>query len=579
MNYSQNYTKLLVAFLAIAVAGIIGILIWSMNKGFDYSDEGYYLLSYAPNFNYQLFTSHFNFLLRGLFPFMQFDIFNVRMLRFVLTLISSLAVASAVYAYIFGAKKWFVQAKFYAIAFVVIATGFYSYTFGPQSISYNSLLQIVFQLFIAFILFFAAAHQQKRTYWAYTAIFAAGFIISFSFPVKPTAFGLAGLATLFLLFFFDVKHLLKKRIAYIAMLGAGTLAGFAFMAVFVANPIETFENLYQSGQVLMNSKNYTSSDLWEAFKFNLEHWLNILWIPLVAAIAIHFSDRKIKSTYAHYIVKILTIGTVLFLAGKYIDKYYVPFNEPESGKSTEQIYLLFAFIFFYTISFRLKNKLPKPALQHVLIGVFLLVIPLFGVFGTNNLYFKIIAFFIPIWFAALLIILYKSEISNKISYLLFAFITVLCLHTVYFKTVAHPYRIEPLIQQNTELKNFNSAKGIYLNSDYVSFLTDLKVLLEKNGYKKGDSIIGLYVLPGIVYLLEAHPLGGTIWDSENDAIFFENLKNLQPISNLPIIIIADEVPDKFITKLNSHGIAYPAEYKLIANIEYDRNYLVYFPKK
>ena len=74
---------------------LLSVVIWGLNKGFDITDEGYYLLGYQDGQEIGYSPSGFQYVIRGFFGWMALDIINVRILRLIISLISVLLLTIA----------------------------------------------------------------------------------------------------------------------------------------------------------------------------------------------------------------------------------------------------------------------------------------------------------------------------------------------------------------------------------------------------------------------------------------------------------------------------------------------------
>jgi len=66
------------------------ILVWGINKGFDFTDEGYYILGYQQGQEIGFCVSFFHLIIRKVFAWLSLDVIDTRSIRLVLTILSSL---------------------------------------------------------------------------------------------------------------------------------------------------------------------------------------------------------------------------------------------------------------------------------------------------------------------------------------------------------------------------------------------------------------------------------------------------------------------------------------------------------
>ena len=90
-NMSENNKFTFLTWVLFILTTIIGgIIIWGMNKGFDITDEGYYLLSYQKEFVSDIDVRFHQNIVKLIFFWIDLNTINVRIIRFCLTIFSSL---------------------------------------------------------------------------------------------------------------------------------------------------------------------------------------------------------------------------------------------------------------------------------------------------------------------------------------------------------------------------------------------------------------------------------------------------------------------------------------------------------
>lgn len=81
---------LLWVILPLHILLFIGLVLWGLRLGIDFTDEGYYLSSLNSAQAYFNNITHFQDIIRFFFfPFMEFNIFNLRLINVLLLLIAT----------------------------------------------------------------------------------------------------------------------------------------------------------------------------------------------------------------------------------------------------------------------------------------------------------------------------------------------------------------------------------------------------------------------------------------------------------------------------------------------------------
>jgi len=565
----------LITIFSITLTTSITTILWAAYRGFDFSDEGFYLQGYTSSYTYPYFSSYYNYLVKGLFFWMHLDVVNIRLLRFFSTSISAIFLSIGIYQFSFSSQKKIFSIEFYLSTCTILSINYMGYTFGPQSLSYNSIEQFLMQFYAAFILLFLSNIKKTNTKLATLNIFISGIILAFISTVKISSMALTLLSTISLIGIYTFDGGIHAKLRYLTQYGLGAISGLLILNFLVKNPIEMLHYLIASSKVQMTISGYTKIELIKGLIISLINLFIILWYPFSFVFLHHLS----KSNTRNKKQKILTITTISTIIGIIICTKYHPYLDIINTKFSILIYLFTSSIIFYVI-FKIKvNGLILLKSNHIHVTLFLFTLPIFGIIGTNGNYLILANFYSSLFISALLIfILHEYNFKHFKTLVLLGFIS-LSTPAIYFKIVKDPYRTDDLTTQTVELKNFDRAKGIKLDRECVTFLEKLHNILIDNGYKKGDEIIGAFMIPGLIYLLEGKSLGGILWSEESSAFFFLNLNTKKPLVQLPILIISEKISSHFSSKLKYHGIDIQNNYKKVDSAFYKKNYTVYFPKK
>ncbi|MBN4066178.1 hypothetical protein JYT51_02490, partial [Candidatus Amoebophilus asiaticus] len=148
----------------------LGIIVWGTNKGFDLTDEGYYMLGYTNPYENWPKLTFFHMVGSILFGWLDPGILGYRIIRLILTIFSSVVFAS-------GFIKWIKATGIYTAPFIINSRSIYafvllgsliSYSIYPQTLSYNTLTLILLQLSVG--LFFYAISSSDRSLSVYDKI-------------------------------------------------------------------------------------------------------------------------------------------------------------------------------------------------------------------------------------------------------------------------------------------------------------------------------------------------------------------------------------------------------------------------
>jgi len=145
----------------------------------------------------------------------------------------------------------------------------------------------------------------------------------------------------------------------------------------------------------------------------------------------------------------------------------------------------------------------------------------------------------------------------------------------------HPYNQKSLFKQNYQLNFNNIEPDLMLDLERKNYVEEIQNIFRRNGFKNGDPILGVYEIPGLIYLLGGISPGGILWNEEFLDMFFYNLNQSKFSAKDCFLIIEKADYSKFEDKLKYMGISLKNDYNLIGDI---RNYLktktlLYAPKR
>ncbi len=183
MNLKTKF--ILFTFVAIELLTIS----YSLNRGFDITDEGYYMLTYQDNYlgSSELIKSHE--ILRILTFGNQPDIIEARLLRLGLTLFAGIIFGLCFFV-LMKRLNSDITRKYDILSFILISlTGILgSYSLFPRAISYNSLTLIFSVIITALLFLFMVLTLDKRS-WVIKGgvILLTGILLGTLFFIKFTS--------------------------------------------------------------------------------------------------------------------------------------------------------------------------------------------------------------------------------------------------------------------------------------------------------------------------------------------------------------------------------------------------------
>ncbi|MEB2777542.1 hypothetical protein SYJ56_19660 [Algoriphagus sp. D3-2-R+10] len=450
------------------------LILLGINRGFDISDEGLYMLLANPAqeniagiFNYDLFFKLF-YNVTGI----EFGIVGIRGLRLFFYF---LAAISLTYFW----RNLTGEGKLSINHFFIFLLGvFAGYGMQPPSLSYNSLSVVLACFWITLI------SQANRSFFRDLLL---GLVLALLFYVKITS--CLGLGLVTAIFIYYKKQLDWKSIS-------GILLPLIFLETIFLLFLDDngLVRLLEAIDMMGNREDYRFSLL---LKYSLVgvFWLVIVSLPFFAA----GYSRKL-----HYYLSngLLCIGTLALVVVSYFTTITDEWNHI--------LLLLAAGVLAFQFGFvQGKNILEK---QWVLI-VLLLIIPFLLHFGSNLYWLRLGIHYLVFWLMA--IVFLSNSLQPLRRKLLHGCIAILTLTVVLNGIWINPFEQESL-WHSTETWEYKPGKTILLSKDQVHFLSEAKQFVTDKA-----SLLVFYKIPGLAFLLNKNiPKSPGYWRKDHLESFF-----------------------------------------------------------
>lgn len=591
-----------VIILATLLFLIVGTLIISLNKGFDFTDEGGFLLSYKNVDIYRGGIYNYHIIIYKLTHWLNPGIITYRWLSILITLFSSIILTGGLFRWVNANFKENSLFKNYFFLFSFISIGNFLFFFpGLQTIHNNTLTNFFLQVSTGLILYLFSIKPSNLTQSnkSVLILLIIGVLCAFSFFVKfPT--GILQVTTYLIIFFIYLKkHGLKEKFMVIFPLCTGTAIGILLYFIFFQGLNEWHLNFRKEYNMLSDHssnillKRYIFEVL-SLIKFSISNFLWLLIFPIFILLKKHlllkYNSKKFQIFWTLFLY--LSIALVIYQI------YYFGFYRSTFADSTWinayfylilivfQIVLLLAFEhskkWFTKKNFNLK-------INENLVVFLLIITPFIGAVGTANPIFLNSLAHSATWFGVIVILsIHLSKfIKSKIVISIFILIpSVITTTQIIDGNLNVPYyslfnkNKSNFFQQNAQINNMPLIEGIYVDVKTKKFLTELNFVLKENNYRKGYPLLGFHI-PGVIYLLEGISPGVPYYfNKDRDSKAFDSFKIE---NNAPIILVTKEQPinDQLLRIMETKGIIFPEDYILKGEVYFpNTNSLlkVYFPE-
>lgn len=491
---------------SISILLITIILFWSSNKGFDLSDEGYYITGYNSLIEKKISIHGFQFFTQNTFSKFGGGLIYFRILRLFLTIISCFILSKAIIKWLSNSTSInFSKKNNIAFSLLSILAGFTSYFAGPQTLSYNHLTLIIGNLLLSIIFIsFSDSQTLKKTI---LLNFYAGILIGFEFFIKsPISVIFLALYLISLLYIFKTKLFSLFKIIIVVLVAIATSIVFVCYPI---SPIDFINDYMYELTVVSKAAAHGVNDLLNIYFDGLHVFFNShlkqhLYTYIILIASLFFVIQK-KYTKIQELAFIIFIG-VLFslLYSYYTDGYFISGHKNIDKTSVLLIIILsFSILIFATI-YTLTNK---KIVQIIFSKSFfllssLLVFPILCSLGTNNyLHIQIIFHINTLILLAFIGFEYLKSYSQKINIIFkifFSIITIKIVMGVYYAIVIEPYRINGNLFSQTEPEFISTTnETIYIDKELKYNLTVISKIIN---IEKPNFIYSSSELFGLAYL-------------------------------------------------------------------------------
>ena len=534
------------AIVGLAIAFIVHT-IWLMDRGFDFTDESFYLAWARQPTAYDIAYGLFGYGLHPLFEIVNGSIAGFRRIAaFILLIFGIIAALIAI-----GSAKtdrWG-PAGLHLIA-VSAALPFAHYVLWLITPSYNWFALASGLIIIGAMLDLYDAHHALRS-----AIIAAlaSVLLIFTRPQNVIAYlGIYLLAVIIVVPTFRGK--------FLQMLRTAGLAAFLVGSVAVVAPLHTIANQLQAYIEIFGTNNPTDANLAsKLLEFSRQEgvWIALASLPFVGSlITLHYKPAwgKLRDLLVVSGVLIVSMVTLLQFRTGNVDGI-----GPIAG--------VFAYACLALASVR-RDADPRLL---VLLGLATLV-PLAATFGTSNRFVSQLPFFAGLWGFIGLVAVSSGSGQRSLSATLAALI---CL-TATFLAVQHglstPYRLASPVDMQVNPTPLGWGSELKLDVITRDFIVTLRNRAEQEGFCKGDPAIDLSGrMPGAVFAIGGQmPVFPWIFAGYpfSDHFAREVLKRIDGSVLAQSWLITSDTPGSFsMSELQSYGIDFTA-YRLVADLRH-----------
>ncbi len=577
----------------------LGLLIWGLDKGFDFTDEGYYLLGLQSNQERFSAENAFHLLtITRLLGWINGGVLFYRWLSLAFSTIAALVFAAGVREYLFRSG---ITRRSLAFAPILLATWLGNVSWSsalPLTCSYNILINALLVTFAGLFLWILAnSNAESRRGWAYPAGWVSlGALWGLAATIKPTASAVCLILTAcvylvserFLAAFYTAQENSRKLVTlFLPAVYFGLGVGLClFLYLCGLNTLPEWINALSVRQSLPGYS--LSAFSYRLFRDLADFTRLILvmtgplgygWILAKLYLSIVQPTKTQRIVFA-FLTTWIIIYTPWMLHQQRGFLNVFPFDTHPMN-TTPLIALGLGFGLVLLLAAR-RTPLDRQMLtivrndqsrQEITVGLFLFSLPLAIAFGTNNPLLWQAGLSLAPWVGLGCFLMIRLTHSPRLATLAWiAAALVIAWYTAQwaYGYLFYPYRLATNRFQQTESLGsaFSRAAGVRVDPATRDFLVSLNQAIQTTPFQPGDPILGFYDTPGLVYLLGGISPGTPWFTSQTGATAWScaSLKKSGVNFSRAILLLSTQLPGDLLACLQAVGVDYPARYTKIAEI-------------
>lgn len=571
------------------------VIFWASNKGFDFTDESYYVLCLSqveesPGIFY------FQHIMDFFFGWMEPGLVGYRIMRLFLSLLSAVVLADGLRSWMrtFSAEGSIFPDRFLyylAFSFLSIAT---SYAIYPQALSYNNITVIFLAFTAGLLLKFHARSITDPSGNSRFIVFILGMAAVLVFFGRFTS----GLLLLVFLPAYSFLLLLitgqwrKSWLNQCIWYGLGILFSLLLSSILFKSLFSWFADFFDAVTAVSG---HSGEDILDGHIQSVQMMLSELLehhavIPFFFLLWVNLKGK---------ILKIPRLGLITFRTGVLGLLIWLVYELTSEGLHHSGVAHMSTAIYFYltlmlTTAAILLNKDTLVSLTSSSVkvkGVMLLIFSLFifpfiGSVGTDNdLKFQLLQFTFA-WITLMLILL--AYVFVRVDKILALGLTFILIAGAFSQTVnglvSNPYRIPgTLLSQQMDVVLKTGDRLMLDEMTASSILNYEKQLKTIKGYREGDPMVVLNGIPGFIYLAQSGVVSNA-WMKigYNESICY-NLKHCKREDLERLVVMAASsasIDADLISCLKERGVIFPEKYLLAGTVNYayfNLNLNIYVP--
>ena len=570
--------RLLQLVLVIVLSSLLLIIIWSLDRGLDITDESLSLLAYLHPDEYPTTLSMYHVIAGRVTGWMHPTVLGYRWLTLALTVLAALVFTYGFCQWLrrcFGAEPNKGVNPTLVLPFLLVGH-LAPYGLGIRTLAYNSLNNaFLFSASGMLLLVLSQAPQRGiQPITVATSLFIVGVLSALDFFVKfPTASIMFSGALMLIVL--HMRRLPLREIAIaVGILTLGAVTGLAAYSAGVQSLSRSLSN-YRAEIQGVSAAGHNPSSILRSYAQDAGSLVQVLIYHFSPAFLLSFVIARCYARGWHrttsrnrYLVSALLAVTLVFTGYKVYALDIL--DSPYFNRSvTFYAYVIIICFEIIILAATYHSATPVEAWGQVarrrsdaLLGIALLAaLPFVGAIGTVNSIFLNAMLGIGGWFALVLVLGLLIEIRTQSRLALFVCIflpTCFGAAQIAYGTVWKPYLLAaPLLDQTVALQQPASVAGLKVDAATAEFIAELRSMLHRGSFRQNDYILALYNAPGLVYLMGGVSPGTPTYFENEHARNCRALKTAAFDNRAVFVLATREVAPQTVACMQGAGLLFP----------------------
>lgn len=491
------------ALSAITTAIFLIWLLWLCTFGFDFTDEGLYLVWMANPFQYHFSVTQFGFFYHPLYKLFAGNIATLRQANVLFNFALSWMLADIILQKLFAVKsnqrisRTIISAAFAtASATALVFSGAWLSTPSYNSLALQSLLITALGMLMAG----KSSNLKSATGWLLIGLGTA--LACLAKP--PTALVLLVLIAIYML------SASKMNIKLVALSAIFATSLVLFFALAVDGSVFTFSDRLLGGLEVASllQSGHTSIGLFRIDRFHMGQY-GIFFLTLVALAfflaSYSFYTRKIFLQQVGLLICIAIFAACLAI----ISGLYFPLPVPAEFRGLLILAIPLAAVVLGVVSCRFQGLLLMPQANWALAAT-LMLLPYAYAFGTTNNYWMVFTNASIFWVLGGLVFIGATAPSKSLTMLIPVGLGVQLLSIFLIQSgIQLPYRQpQPLTSNDFKIDIGRPGSSLSVSGDFGRYISEANDVAFKSGLKQGQPVIDLTGRsPGLLYAIGASNIG------------------------------------------------------------------------